>query len=119
MIRSRPGFQTQVIDDSQAVAGAESAKLNRDMLPALARRTTAQAPKSNSPLTQTAPVVDPIVQQASVSPERMQAQADAAWARMQADIAKLPQGMMNPEIIENPMPSPAVVVTDPYAGLNE
>ena len=28
-----------------------------------------------------------------------------------ADIAKLPQGMMNPEIIENPAPSPAVVVT--------
>lgn len=119
MIRSRPGYQTQTIDDSKIVAGAESAKLNRDMLPAIARRTTAQPSKSNSPLTQTAHIIDPVIQQASVSPDLMQAKADAAWARMQADIAKLPQGMLNPEIIENPTPSPVVEITDPYAGLNE
>ena len=112
MIRSRPGFSTQVIDDSKQIADASSAKINHDMLPALARRTTAQPAKPNSPLTQTPQPVDPVVVQASISPEVMQAQAEAAWARMKA---KLPQGKMDPQIIENPSPSPVVEINDPYA----
>lgn len=113
MIRSRPGFQTQIIDDSKEVATADSAKLRSDMLPAIARRTTAMPAKSNSPLTQANQTQDvqPVLDAA-----QMQARAEAAWAKMKA---KLPQGKMDPQIIENPMPSPAVVVTDPYAGLNE
>jgi hypothetical protein len=114
MIRSRPGFQTQIIDDSTEVAYAGNAPLNKDMLPAIARRSTATPAKSNSPLTQTTQPVNTVEQQATISPEHMQAAADAAWARMKA---KMPQGKMDPEIIKNPTPSPVVEVNDPYADL--
>lgn len=115
MIRSRPGFQTQIIDDSQhVIADAANAKLNHDMLPAITRHTTATPPKSNSPLTQVETPIDPVVLQATISPEQMQAQAEQAWAKMKA---KLPQGKMDPEVIKNPTPSPAVEVNNPYADL--
>jgi hypothetical protein len=101
MIHSRPGFQTVVIDDSRRAKSHAPAKLNEDMVPALAKRTTATTG-------QPSPVV--------TSPDaaiaiRMQAQAEAAFDRMKAKNHPQPAA---PELIINPSPSPEVTMTSPH-----
>jgi hypothetical protein len=108
MIRSRPGFQTQRIEDQ--TQPAPPTKLNHDMLPALARRTAAKPGASKSPLTQGAPAnaTPPLV-----DPNALQASADAAWARMQEE-AKAIAAKIGPELILNPNPSETPIMTSPH-----
>lgn len=83
MIRSRPGFATQIIDDSNATAHATpAAPLTPDMLPAIARHTAAQPDLSQSPLTQTAQ------REQQLNADRMQARADAMHQRLLVEQAQ-------------------------------
>ena len=83
MIRSRPGFATQIIDDSNATAhAAPAAPLTPDMLPAIARHTAARPDLSESPLTQT------VHREQQLNADRMQARADAAYERLLAEQAQ-------------------------------
>ncbi len=102
MIRSRPGFQTQRIEDQTQTA--PPAKLNPDMIPALAKRSAAQAEQSKSPLLQDAPGNAP-----SPFAATMQAAAERALQRMQAE-----QQAKGPDVIVNPNPSATPIVTSPH-----
>ena len=108
MIRSRPGFQTQRIEDQ--TQPAPPAQLNHDMLPALARRTVATPNPSKSPLTMSAPVNAP---PPFVDPMELQRKADEAWARMQMKAAEAAR-KVGPELILNPTPSETPIMTSPH-----
>lgn len=96
MIRSRPGFATQVIDDSKAVAHAPPmAPITSDMLPAIARHTAAQPDLSKSPLTQT------VHREQQLDADRMQARADAAHRKLLAEQA----ARKGPDILPSSAPS--------------
>jgi len=108
MVRSRPGFQTQIIEDQ--TQPASPARLNHDMLPALAKRTAATTNTSKSPLTANAPgnALPPFV-----DPAALQASADAAFARMQAEQRAI-AAKTSPDVLVNPSPSEPPIMTSPY-----
>jgi len=104
MKRSRPGFATVTIDDSKQVAEATpAAPLAPDMRPAIARHTTAQPSSPKSPLTQTRP---PDYKRYE---GLMQAKADAAFARMQAEVA----AKKSTELLPTSEPSAPPITTNP------
>ena len=92
MIRSRPGFATQIIDDSKPHVPST---ITEDMLPAIARHTAAQPDLSQSPLTQT------VHREQQLNADRMQARADAAYERLLAEQAQ----RKGPEILPSSAPS--------------
>ncbi len=96
MIRSRPGFATQIIDDSNATTHATpAAPLTPDMLPAIARHTAAQPDLSQSPLTQT------VHREQQLNADRFQAKADAAHKKLLAEQA----ARKGPDILPSSAPS--------------
>jgi hypothetical protein len=99
MIHSRPGFQARVTHEGKRAP--PPAKVTPDMQPALAKRSSPADGIVKSPLKDATPV--------TATPEYMQAQAEAAWARMQAAKPKV-----SPEIIVNPKPSATPIMTSPH-----
>jgi hypothetical protein len=102
MIRSRPGFSPVVTHDSPRAKPPAPSRVNPDMQPALAKRTSAAQGIVKSPLKHEQPP-------AFASAEHMQAQAEAAFKKMQAQEPKV-----GPEVIVNPAPSATPVITSPY-----
>jgi hypothetical protein len=102
MIRSRPGFSPVVTHDSPRAKSPVPAKLNPDMQPAFAKHTSAAQGAVKSPLKHDQPP-------AFASAEQMQAQAEAAFKKMQAQAPKV-----GPEIIVNHAPSATPVITSPH-----
>ena len=96
MIRSRPGFQTVVIDDSNPQH--KIAPVQPDTLPAIAKYSSAHT--SRSPLDKLNP--------AQLNAALMQAKADAAFAKMKAEAKG------TTEVLVNPTPSATPITTDPY-----
>lgn len=100
MIHSRPGYQTRVTTEGRREP--PPAKVNADMEPAILKHSRATV-DAKSPLKNAELPGLPV--------ERMQAEAEAAWARMKAQI---PQGTIAPEVLLNPTPSPVPVITSPH-----
>lgn len=97
---SRPGFSTVVSSDNRP---AKPARLNMDMQPAIAKRTSASQGPVSSPLKQMPQGDIP-----AVSAERMQAQAEAAWKAMQQK-----------QILVNPAPSATPILTTPHKATDD
>jgi hypothetical protein len=106
MIHSRPGFSPRITRESRDGARVTAqSTVTKDMQPAIAKHTSAAAHIPNSPLKDAAAP-------ATISPEYMQAQAEAALKRMQAAAAAKAAGA--PEIIPNLHASPAPIMTSPH-----
>ena len=102
MRHSRPGFQTRVTQEGTRHE-ARPSRVTADMQPAIMRHTTATPGKS--PLQQNEKPGLPV--------ERMQAQAEAAFKRMQAAEAERVR-LAGPEILVNPAPSATPITTSPH-----
>jgi hypothetical protein len=95
MIHSRPGFASRSSDDLPA-------KLNQDMIPALHRKSKDH------------PAPPPLK-------EDLQASADAAWAKIQAERAlqdaqaAAERLRLGPELLLNPTPSATPQILEPGA----
>jgi predicted trehalose synthase len=98
MIHSRPGYQTRVTHEGKKAP--PPAKIQPDMQPAIMKHTTATG-ATKSPLAQS--------EQPSLPVERMQAEAEAAFKRMQEKAR-----MAGPELLVNPAPSATPVMTSPH-----
>jgi hypothetical protein len=99
MIHSRPGFMTRVTREGSK-HDPQPAKVTQDMQPAIMKHTTATT-DAKTPLKQIAPPGLPV--------ERMQAEAEAAFARM-----KEQKRQAGPELLVNPAPSATPVMTSPH-----
>ncbi len=95
MIRSRAGFSPVVSSDARP---AKPSKVTADMQPAIMKYTSAAQGPVKSPLLNAEPAPLPV--------ERMQAQAEAAFKKMQE--------RRGPDVLVNPNPSPPPIVTSPH-----
>lgn len=93
MIRSRPGFATQIIDDSKPHV-TPAAAVKPDMVPAIAQHTSAKAAEPNSPLVQNENKAQ------TKFADMLQAKADAAHKKLLAEA-----GVLGPEILPSSAPS--------------